>query len=78
RYVGYDRIADANQLTTATTYRDIDGASGSTRYAISAGQIYRFTPSEVTLPGQSTQDGGSSDYLVGGEWRINRRFSATS
>ena len=78
RYVGYDRIADANQLTTAATYRDIDSGTGSTRYAISAGQIYRFTPSEVTLPGQSVQDGGSSDYLVGGEWRINHRLSATS
>lgn len=78
RFIGEDRIADANQLTTALTYRLLDPAGGGTRLTGSLGQIYRFAPSEVTVPGRAGVDAGSSDYLASGEWRINSAWSSTA
>jgi len=77
RFIGEDRIADANQLTTALTYRALNPA-GATRFTASFGQIYRFDPSRVTVPGLAAPDAGSSDYLASGEWRINPKFSTTA
>lgn len=78
RFSGLDRIADANQLTTALTWRILDADSGATRVAATFGQIYRFTESRVTLPGLDAPDPGSSDYLGGLELRLNSKLSATS
>lgn len=76
RFAGYDRIADANQLTTALTWRVLDALNGATRLAATVGQIYRFEPSMVTLPGVDAPDAGSSDYLADLELRISRYLSA--
>lgn len=78
RFIGEDRIADANQLTTALTYRALDPATGATRLTGSLGQIYRFDPSRVTVAGLSGTDAGSSDYLASGEWRASEQFSTTA
>ncbi len=77
RFIGEDRIADANQLTTALSYRALN-AAGATRFTAAFGQIYRVDPSRVTVPGRAAPDAGSSDYLASGEWRINPRFSSTA
>ena len=77
RFTGLDRIADANQLTTALTWRILDAGDGETRMAATFGQIYRFTGSRVTLPGEPAPDAGSSDYLGGLELRLNRALSAS-
>ena len=78
RFIGEDRIADANQLTTAITYRALDPDLGATRFTASLGQIYRFDPSRVSVPGLAALDGGSSDYLGSAELRLNRQFSTTT
>jgi len=78
RFIGQDRIADANQLTTALTYRMLDPAEGATRFIASFGQIYRFESSRVSAPGLAPANTGSSDYLASGEWRINEKLSTTS
>lgn len=78
RFIGYDRIADANQLTTALSYRSLDPLGGATRLTASLGQIYRFDPSRVTVPGLAAPDAGSSDYLGSAEWRINSKVSTTA
>ncbi len=78
RFIGEDRIADANQLTTALTYRALDPVGGATRFTASFGQIYRFDPSRVTVPGLSSPDVGSSDYLTSAELRLNRKLSTTT
>lgn len=78
RFIGQDRIADANQLTTAVTYRSLDPVQGATRLIASFGQIYRFEPSRVSAPGLAATDAGSSDYLASGEWRINNKLSTTA
>ncbi|ROH92054.1 LPS-assembly protein LptD [Stagnimonas aquatica] len=78
RFSGLDRIADANQLTTALTWRQLDAGTGATRLAASFGQIYRFEESRVTLPDAGSLDAGSSDYLAGLEMRLMQGLSATS
>lgn len=78
RFIGQDRIADANQLTTALTYRALDPVTGATRLTGSLGQIYRFDPSRVTVPGLTGTDAGSTDYLASGEWRLSQKLSTTA
>jgi LPS-assembly protein len=78
RFIGEDRIADANQLTTVLSYRQLDPRTGNTRLSGSFGQIYRFEPSRVTVPGLAGMDRGSADYLTSGEWRISQAFSSTA
>lgn len=78
RFIGNDRIADANQLTTALTYRALEPVGGATRLTASLGQIYRFEPTRVTVPGLAAPDAGGADYLASGEYRITSRFSTTA
>ena len=78
RFIGEDRIADANQLTTVLTYRALDPLEGATRFTASFGQIYRFDPSRVTVPGLAAPDAGSADYLSSAEWRISRKLSTVA
>jgi LPS-assembly protein len=64
RYVGGDRIADANQLALGATTRLLDTASGHQFISATLGQIYYFTPPRVKLPSEPTQASDTSD-LVG-------------
>jgi LPS-assembly protein len=50
RFIGGDRIADANQLTAALTTRLLDGASGAERLRLSVGETLYFDDREVNLP----------------------------
>jgi LPS-assembly protein len=49
RFVGGDRIGDANQLTIALTSRFIESETGLERFKAGLGQVYYFTPPKVTL-----------------------------
>jgi LPS-assembly protein len=62
RFVGGDRIGDANQLTVALTSRLIDSATGLERFTASLGQVHYFRPPRVTL-GEPAIDAKSSDIL---------------
>ena len=53
RYVGADRVADANQLSTGVTSRIFDANSGRQLLAATLGQIYYFENSQVGLPSES-------------------------
>ena len=50
RFVGGDRIGDANQLTAAVTTRFLDNQDGAERGRASLGKIYYFADREVNLP----------------------------
>ena len=63
-YSGPDRIADANQLTTAVTSRMLSQASGRERFRVTVGQRFYFTEQRVTLPGETQRSTRSSDFLV--------------
>jgi len=65
RFVGGDRVGDANQLSLGLTSRMIEAATGLERLTTSIGQVYYFTPPKVTLAGVQTTDTKSSDLLFG-------------
>jgi LPS-assembly protein len=51
RFIGGDRIGDANQLTAAVTTRLIESGTGLERLRASLGQVFYFEPQRVTLEG---------------------------
>ena len=63
RFVGGDRIGDANQVTAAVTSRLIESSTGLERVTAALGQVYYFTPPKVTL-GDTPPPSKSSDILA--------------
>ena len=63
RFVGGDRIGDANQVTTAITSRLVESNTGIERLKVTVGQIYYFEPQRVTLDKPATND-HASDILA--------------
>ena len=57
-FSGYDRVSEANQLTTALTTRYIDKASGLELFRASLGQRYYFSDQKVNFyaPGNATTE----------------------
>jgi LPS-assembly protein len=76
-YSGYDRIAEANQLTLAIGTRVIDDETGAERLRAAIGQRYYFSPQRVTLPGETPRTGDATDLLgavsaqLGPYWAID-------
>ncbi|HWT53685.1 MAG TPA: LPS-assembly protein LptD [Rhodocyclaceae bacterium] len=64
RYVGKDRIGDANQLTPALTSRLIDPETGVELIRGMIGQRYYFSDQRVTLPGETPRTGRKADLLM--------------
>lgn len=62
---GWDRIANANQLTLGLTSRWLDESTGVERLSLSAAQRLYFADQTVTLPGIKPRNNTKSDYLVG-------------
>lgn len=75
RYLGHDRVGDANQLTVALTSRLLDPATGVERLRAAVGQRFYFSSQQVTLPGEVPQSASSSDLLFGTEGRITDQWS---
>lgn len=65
RFVGADRLGDANQLTSALTSRVIDGSSGRERLTASVGQIYYFTDRRVGLYPDAPIETAKTSGLIG-------------
>lgn len=65
RYVGGDRIADANQLALGATTRLLDTASGRQFVSATLGQIYYFSPPRVRLPNEPMTPSPASSDLIG-------------
>ena len=64
RFVGGDRIGDANQLSIALTSRLIDSETGVERFRASLGQVYYFRPPRVTLGNEPSPDSKTSDIVA--------------
>jgi LPS-assembly protein len=60
RFVGADRMGDANQLTTALTSRWIENRTGEERFTTSIGQILYLRDRKVTLPGEASGTNSTS------------------
>ena len=56
RFIGGDRIGDANQVTAAVTSRLVESDTGLERLKATLGQIYYFEPQRVTLSGPPRED----------------------
>jgi LPS-assembly protein len=73
RFIGQDRISDANQLTAALVSRYIE-PSGAERARLAIGQRYYLTKQRVALGPVSNQ--GRSDLLLAANGRISQTTSA--
>ncbi len=71
RYLGNDRIGDANQVTVALTSRFLDPATGAERLRLAIGDRFYFTDQRVTLPGETPRSGSSTDVLLVGDGRLS-------
>src|SRR4029453_5006833 len=70
RYLGNDRINDANQITLGLTSRLLDPVTGAERLRVSIGERFYFAEQRVTLS-EVPRSGSSSDFLVGAEGRLS-------
>ena len=64
RYVGSDRMGDANQVSLGVTSRWLDAQDGRQFVSATLGQTYYFQTPRVTLPGEPVPTSQKSD-LVG-------------
>jgi LPS-assembly protein len=74
RYLGNDRIADANQLTLALSSRFIDAETGIERLRVAVGERFYFQDQRVTL-NESPRSASTSDFLLGFEGRLSEAWS---
>ncbi|MDO9221029.1 MAG: LPS-assembly protein LptD, partial [Thiobacillus sp.] len=74
KFIGGDRINDANQLTVAVTSRFTEAASGFERLQITLGQRYYFSSQQVTLPGVAARTSNSTDVLVAVSGQITQAW----
>lgn len=63
RYVGDDRIGDANQLSLGMTTRLFDHLTGQQYLSATLGQTRYFTQPRVTLPGETPTSYGASNII---------------
>jgi LPS-assembly protein len=64
RYVGADRVSDADQVSLGVTSRLFDAKNGAQFLSATLGQIYYFRNPRVHLPDEPVRDSGSSDFVA--------------
>lgn len=74
-YSGYDRVAEANQLTLALATRILDDETGAERLRAAIGQRYYFSPQRVTLPGEQPRTGDATDLLAAVSAQLGRSWA---
>ena len=74
RYLGSDRIGDANQLTLALSSRLLDPGTGAERLRVALGQRFYFQDQRVTL-NEAPRSASTSDVLLGVEGRLSDAWS---
>jgi len=77
RYVGADRLSDANQVSIGVTSRLIDAHDGKQFISGTVGQTYYFDEPRVALPGEVLEDPEYSDLIAEldvtayGDWNVS-------
>ena len=74
-FVGHDRIADANQLTTAVVSRLIEPATGAESLRFAFGQRMYFSDQRVSIPGVAARTDKRSDLLFAATAGLGRGMS---
>ena len=77
RFVGSDRIGDANQLTAALVSRFLE-SNGSERLRLAFGQRFYFTPQRVQLDASTPVNDSRSDMLLAATGRISATWGFDS
>ena len=77
RYLGNDRIGDANQLSLALTSRLLDPETGAERLRVAVGERFYFTDQRVVL-NETPRSANNSDFLLGVEGRLSDAWSLIS
>ncbi|MFT0546902.1 LPS-assembly protein LptD [Allopusillimonas ginsengisoli] len=72
---GWDRIANANQVTIGLTSRWLDADSGFERLSLSAAQRLYLEDQRVTLGAETPRTNTRSDYLVGASAALTDKFN---
>lgn len=78
RFIGTDRIGDANQLSLALTTRFIEEETGKEKLRLTLGQIQYFSDREVTLPTGTVEEDRESDMVAEAVAYINDQWSLNS
>ena len=75
RYVGLDRLGDANQISLGVTSRLFSSTSGARFLSATLGQTFYFDTPRVTLPDEVASDQKSSDLIAQVELQAFRNWS---
>jgi LPS-assembly protein len=75
RYVGTDRVGDANRLALGLTGRLFDGRNGRQYLAATLGQSFNFSKPRVTLPGETLDTRRRSDLIANLDLRALRNWN---
>jgi LPS-assembly protein len=63
RYVGADRVSDADQVSLGVTSRLFDASDGAQFLSVTLGQTYYFKQPRVRLPDEPLRDSHTSDFV---------------
>jgi LPS-assembly protein len=74
---GWDRIANANQLTLALGSRYLNASTGAERAYVAVGQRFYFEDQKVTLPGEAPRTDVESEYLIAAAANLTDTLSTT-
>lgn len=74
RFIGNDRVSDANQLTLAMVSRFLE-PSGAERLRVAFGQRFYFQDQRVTMPGVAPNGENNSDFLASGDFKLSEQLS---
>ncbi len=74
-FVGNDRLADQNQLTTAVVSRLVEPATGVESLRFALGQRYYFSDQQVSIPGVAPRTDTRSDILLAGTAQLGAGMS---
>ncbi len=78
RYVGADRVGDANQVNAAITSRLLNARDGRQYLAATLGEEFYFATPRVTLPGEVVRTDRRSDLVAELSLTAFRHWSATA
>jgi LPS-assembly protein len=76
RYVGADRVGDANQLNVGITSRLFDAVDGRQYLSATLGQAFYFDDPRVVLPDEPLRDRATSDLIAELELAAFKHWSA--
>jgi LPS-assembly protein len=76
RYVGADRVGDANQVSVGLTSRLLDPAGGQQYLTATLGEAFYFEQPQVTLPGETASNRSTSDLVAELELDAFRNWNA--